>query len=80
MVFEMAHTTGLGRLAHFPMVRRAPLVDDRLDLDEFVLEGEPSRRLFTPRSRVAVDGNRERIKHPGSVRAREGTGVKPIPS
>ena len=41
------------------VVRRAPLVDDRLDLDELVIDGEPPRGFFTPSARVAVDSSRE---------------------
>ena len=42
-----------------PVVRRAPLGDDRPDLDELVPTGEAPRRLVTSMPRVAVDGNRE---------------------
>ena len=53
-----------------PVVRRTPLVNDRQDLDELVPAGEARRRLVAPSARVAVDGNRECIAHPPSVRAR----------
>ena len=54
-----------------PVVRCAPLGDDRQDLDELVPTGEATRRLVTPGARVAVDGNRECIAHPPSVFARD---------
>ena len=44
------------------VVRRAPLVDDREDLDKLVLEGKPTRRLLTPRARVAVDVDRGMVR------------------
>ena len=47
-----------------PVVRRAPLLDDRQNLDELVPTGEAARRLVAPSARVAVDGNREGIAHP----------------
>ena len=53
------------------VVRRAPLVDNLVDLDELILEGEPTRCLLTPSARVAVDGNGESVAHAPSVRARE---------
>ncbi len=43
------------------MVRRAPLGDDRQDLDALVPTGEPARRLLTSMASVAVDGNREDV-------------------
>ena len=54
-----------------PVVRRAPLGDDRQDLDELVPTSEPARGLVTLSTRVAVDGNRECIAHPSSVYTRE---------
>ncbi len=43
------------------MVRRAPLGDDRQDLDELVPTGEAARRLVAPGACVAVDGNRGEV-------------------
>ncbi len=47
-----------------PVVRRAPLVNDRKNLDELVPTGEATRRLVAPIARVAVNVNRKCIAHP----------------
>ena len=54
-----------------PVDRRAPLLDDRQDLDALVPAGDAARRLIASMPRVAVDGNRECIAHLPSVRARD---------
>ncbi len=63
--------------AEVQVVRRAPLGDDRQDLDELVSTGEAARRLVASMPRVAVDGNRACIAHPPSVHARDLVGRRP---
>ncbi len=46
------------------MVGRAPLGDDRQDLDALVPTGEAVRGFVASMPRIAVDGNRECIAHP----------------
>ena len=51
-----------------PVVRRAPLVHDRQDLDELVPTSEAARCLVAPSACVAVDGKRgEVVTHWSSV-------------
>ncbi len=55
------------------VVRRAPLLDDLLDLDQSILKGEATWGLLAPRARVAIDGDGERVAHPVSVVLRFGS-------
>ena len=46
-----------------PVFRRAPPVDDRLDLDQPIPEPEAPRGLPVASTRVALDGNRKGVAH-----------------
>ena len=47
-----------------PVIRRAPLVQNRQDLDALVPTGDAARRFLASMPRVAVDDNRDGIAHP----------------
>ena len=59
------------------VVRRAPLVHDRQDLDELVPTGEAARRLGASNARVAIDGDGE---DPGAWRSQHLPRVIPVAS